>query len=310
MRDNRFHGRNVLLMRDVEIVTTKDRYRAGETVEGTMFVRCDKELRCNAIHLTFTGREHTKIEVGDSESSTTYKDERVYFTVRQDFEGAAVVAAGEVQYPFRFRLPDDVPSSYSGLCGWIEYTLTGVVELSWARDLRRKTTLSVIQPAKKPASQSQHMALDRSGRSVTDTELAVFDVELEEDSICLGNPIKLRFRVARDVKTRGVRVELQNEEFTSARRITDKRRWTLSQHFVEELELGREIWVSVKLGTDDSMPVSFDRAIVRSAASIKATLDIPWARDISAVIPVRLSHRAGAYAGDNNDEAGSDWEFM
>lgn len=289
-------------MRQVDIATTRDRYVAGETVEGVMIVRCDRAFQCNAIHLTFVGREHTKIEVSDSDSSTTYTDERVYFTSREDFDVGGVVAAGETQYPFRFRLPDDVPSSYTGVNGWIEYRLTGVVEVTWATDPKRQTTIAVRQPAGRPAGQIQQHSIDKNGQPV-------FDVELEADSVCLGEPIRLRFRVARDVKIRGVRIQLQAKEFAAAKRMKREAKRVLVRQMIQEREIGRDLWTNVELDTHESMPHTFEREIVRNEASVKVTLDVPWARDKWVAIPVRLSHCGNASGSDKKDEFGSDWRF-
>jgi hypothetical protein len=289
-------------LRDVEIVTTKNQYLAGETVEGQVIVKCNKEFEYNAIHLTFTGRERTEIVVSNGDSSTTYKDERVYFTNRQDFEGKGVMAVGETYFPFQFRLPNDVPCSYSGKCGWIEYTLKGVVEVTLARDPTRQIAIEVRQPMKDCRPQFQ-------SKSVGEEDYPVLDVEVEEDSVYLGDPIRLRFRVVPDVKIRGVRAELQAEEYSVAKRQKRKTRQKLGERFIDEREVGRGLWMNVELETDDSMPVSFDREIVRNETSVKVTLDIPWKPDTWVVIPVRLGHCAGGPGTRETSTSGFSWSI-
>jgi len=289
-------------LREVDIATAKSQYIPGEAVEGQLVVRCDKEFQYNAIYLAFTGGERTEIVVSSGDSSTTYRDERVYFTDRRDFEGNGVMAPGETQFPFRFLVPDDVPCSYSGKCGWVEYALTGVVEVSWARDPKRKTTIEVRRPMKPPTSQSRSQSIDKDG-------YPEFDAEVEEDCVCLGNSVKLRFRVARDVKIRGIRAELRTEEHAIAKRQKSKRTWTLVKEYMEEPEIGRDLWMNVELKTHESMPISFEGEIVSNRSSVKVTLDIPWALDKSIVIPIQLGHYAPPSASDEAIRSHGRWSI-
>ena len=288
-------------MRELKIVPEKDQYSAGQTVEGTMIVRCDGEFRCNAIHLTFTGREHTKIVESDGENSSTYRQERVYFRTKAEFETECVVAAGETRYPFQFRLPDDAPQSYSGANGWSEYSLDGVVEVSWAFDPREQTLIIVHDPAGKRVSHPRSESVDR------DERLAL-EVELDRDSVCLGEPIALRFRVAGDVKIRGVRVELWAKEKASAEGHDAEEKRELVSQFIEEREVIRDAWMNTEIQTRESMPASFDGAIVKLETFVKVTLDVPWAVDTWVTIPVRLVRCADVSTSEIDDYFAHEWK--
>ncbi|MFW9927747.1 MAG: hypothetical protein ACFFDM_13440, partial [Candidatus Thorarchaeota archaeon] len=118
-------------MRDVEIITTKTQYRAGDAVEGQVIVRCDDEFKHNGIRITFKGREHTRVVVSHGKTSTTYTDEYVYFDETVYLEEAGVMQPGEKSLEFRFLFPEDpevLLTSYQGRSGWIEYSLEAVVE--------------------------------------------------------------------------------------------------------------------------------------------------------------------------------------
>ncbi|MFW9810269.1 MAG: hypothetical protein ACFFE6_12905, partial [Candidatus Thorarchaeota archaeon] len=124
-------------MRDVEIITTKTQYKAGDAVEGHVIVRCDDDFKHNGIRITFKGREHTQVVVSHGKTSTTYTDEHVYFDETVYLEEAGVMQPGEKVLEFRFLFPDDPESiltSYEGRNGWIQYSLEAVVERSLAID--------------------------------------------------------------------------------------------------------------------------------------------------------------------------------
>jgi len=272
-------------LRSVEIITTKSPYSGGESVEGLVIVRCSRDFKYNAIHLTFAGRERTEIVVSAGEYSTTYKDERVYFTTRQRFGGEGVIPAGETRFPFAFTLPENILSSYSGKCGWVEYTLRAVVEISKAIDLKKQIAIRVKQPTKEATSQSQTESVERDGRSI-------LDAEIHDDCVCLGDPVIVRFRVSEDLKMRGIRVELRTEEDAIAKRQKSTKTRTLVSLAIPQSELARDLWTELELKTNDSMPLSFEGQIVSNRSSVKLTLDIPWARDKWIVMPVKLGYYA------------------
>jgi hypothetical protein len=152
----------------------------------------------------------------------------------------------------------------------------------------------------KPVPQSKAESIDMGG-------FPIFDVEVEEECVSLGDSIKLRFRVAPEVKTRGVLLELRSEEHAVAKRQKSKKDWTLASHFIPNVELARDVWMNAELHTDESMPVSFDGQIVESGVSVKVTLDIPWARDKSVVIPIQLGHYSPAF--DDNQKRPSEFRW-
>ena len=44
------------------------------------------------------------------------------------------IEAGDYEYPFSFRLPDNIPSSFVGEHGKIAYSIKGVVDRPWRFD--------------------------------------------------------------------------------------------------------------------------------------------------------------------------------
>ena len=119
---------SVLQLRKIRIITDKTEYRTGDIVKGEVVFECDKSFECNAIHLTFTGREHTRIVVSTGQSTHVYTDELVFFTTKADFDTSGEIQSGEYRYPFEFVISEDGPTSYDGRSGWIEYKLKALVE--------------------------------------------------------------------------------------------------------------------------------------------------------------------------------------
>ena len=289
-------------MRGIEIVTDRSVYKPGDSVVGDMLIASDKEFQYNAIHLTFMGREHTRIVVSHGKTSTVHTDERVYFTDRLELEGKGTMTVEGMRFHFRFQLPEAIPSSYGGIHGWIEYTLTGIIERSLARDAKKQIHVEVKSQDRTPPSQPQHTSIEEDGSSI-------LDVEMEEDVCSIGAFIRLRFRVAQDVKIRGVRVELLSEEEASTKHHHRTFISTSAKEYFENAMIERGLWIDVPLETNENMPSEFSREILSNKSSIKVTLDVPWARDKSVNVPIRVGHYLSAPESDDRQAFDFGWNF-
>lgn len=270
-------------MRTVAIVTTKSLYRPGDSVEGQLVVNSDKELTFKEVSMTFTGKERTEIVVQRGKIRENCKFEHVYFTNKQYMALRGIMPTGETKFPFSFTLPNDVPSSYSGKYAWNEYALKGIVEISrWfnpSDDIMLQVRRRMPEPGREVRSQAR-----------TEQGSTIFEAEMERNCVCLGDSIKIRYRVARDVKTRGVRAELLAEEQAITLEARRENKRTLANEFIKDREIQKDQWMNLEFKTDESMPVSFEGQIFRNRNSVKLTLDVPWAPDKSVLMPVMLGY--------------------
>lgn len=273
-------------MRDVEIITTKTQYKAGDAVEGQVVVKCDDDFKHNGIRITFKGREHTRIVVSHGKHSHTYTEEHVYFDETVYLEEAGEMQPGEKVLEFRFLFPEDheiMISSYGGRNGWVEYTLEAVVERSLAIDPKEKVLLDFRQTMSKARPQLFRSYAEEDG-------YPVLDVEIDGTTFCIGDSIPLKFRVAQDVKIREVRAELSSNEEVHAHKHKRRSKRTMLKKKLDDDYVQKDRWMDVTLETDESMLPSFDRPIVRNIVKVKVTLNIPWSRDKHVEIPITLGH--------------------
>jgi hypothetical protein len=268
-------------MLSMEITTNQYNYRSGDPVEGELIIKSDEEFMYNAIHLTFTGREHTRIVVSHGKTSSVYTDERVYFSQRMDLANEGQMTVEGLQFPYHFALSENLPSSYNGTNGWIEYTLIAIIERSWARDPKEQVILELRNQEQMPPTESPQVSIEKDG-------YPILEIEMEEDVFSLGKEIELRFRVAQDIKIRGVRIELLVEEEAITEHYNRVYAYPLKKEYFEESMIERGLCVNANIATDRSMPSQFTREILSCTPSIKVTLDVPWARDKSIMIPIKL----------------------
>jgi hypothetical protein len=115
----------------------------------------------------------------------------------------------------------------------------------------------------------------------------------------------LRFRFVQQVKIRGVRVELIAKEEAHTKHHNRTYSKTLAKQFVEKSAIEEYLWFNVSLETNQNMPYSFNSEILSNETSIKVTLDVPWARDKSVFIPIKL----GKYSHTSESELKRPFDF-
>jgi hypothetical protein len=266
-------------LRDVDIVLPKHQFVAGEKVYGYVKFECDDDFDCNGIHVTLYAMERTYFSKGSGDNRRTYREERFFIEQRVMLYEAGPVQLGLQRFDFSFVLPTDIPSSYQGHSGNIDYYLEAKVEISWARDPSARQPIGVFAPMPQG-----YEAGARSGHESEGVELLA--IETDTGSFCIGSEMKFRFRLSREAEIRGIRLELIHNEVATARGRTDTTNSVKVQDYFPEEQVRREDWLSVKLGTNPGIPPTFRSHLIVSIILLKVTLDIPWRFDKSVEIPL------------------------
>ncbi|GFO50404.1 arrestin domain-containing protein 3 [Plakobranchus ocellatus] len=139
----------------------KDKYQPGDVVEGHVAIEIKDGIKVKGIYLECVG----EASVGWSESQPTnsdknrrnhiryYKANETYFKYERELmkrtterRGSISVGEGSYMYPFSFRLPPHIPSSFEGPLGHVRYWVTGTVEKNWGSDHVSRVDLTVTNP--------------------------------------------------------------------------------------------------------------------------------------------------------------------
>lgn len=56
----------------------------------------------------------------------------------------SILPAGSYSYPFQFKLPTNLPSSFEGVIGYVRYTMTAVIDKPWKFDHTTKAPFTVL----------------------------------------------------------------------------------------------------------------------------------------------------------------------
>lgn len=114
------------------IHTEKDEFYAGDVVQGTVFLKATESISSRFLHLSFIAREFGSVMyTSNSRTDNEHYDEGEKIFWEKDFVlekfQDEMLSEGEYEYPFSFKLPIGLPSSFSCSFGRstskIEYTL-------------------------------------------------------------------------------------------------------------------------------------------------------------------------------------------
>ncbi|MCK5151900.1 MAG: sporulation protein [Candidatus Thorarchaeota archaeon] len=285
-------------MREIKLYLEKTDYRAGETISGTVEVICDKDFGFNEMYVEFNGKEHTWVTKQVGKHTHTYKEE--YFHINERFE---IMPPGEMQYgeirvPFSFQIPADTPNWYKGIRGHIEYTLEGKIELSWARDPKHRIDLNITGPSEVITPSSV------SGNEL-DNGVPQLDAELENNEIYPGDIVRVKYRVERQDKMRGVRFDVETTERVTAQGFDSKNWKRYSEVFIEEDNILLGSWRSLEIPTPKDLPVTYEGPLVSLETNVKIVIDIPWGLDKDVTFPLIVRKRKEG-SSDMFDDYSSD----
>ncbi|XP_071523700.1 arrestin domain-containing protein 3-like isoform X3 [Panulirus ornatus] len=118
----------------VTLVPHQEVYTSGQDVIGNVVVSAISTTACRAIFVKIKG--YARVEWNtDDDDDPVRSDEEVYVentvTVWAGSNFGDNLMAGEFCFPFEFKLPPNIPSSYEGKYGHIRYLIEAKAEVPW-----------------------------------------------------------------------------------------------------------------------------------------------------------------------------------
>lgn len=266
-------------MKKVEIKLPKKFYEAGETVDGTLIIKSNKEFSCEIIWISFTGIEESRITVGSGRHKREIVEQRDHVREETTIAKKATLQEGENHFNFSFKIPDEAPATFVGAYSSIRYHLEAKIEISWAFDKSDTQEVRVKQEHEPPAISSESTSVEEDG-------IIIARLEVPDIRMIPGKRFPIRLCIDPDIKMRGVRVEiLQIEKVAPQGRERIGIR-TISETYIEDTELVRGKWFEPTLLTYPAWPFPFKSDLIDIHFELKVTLDIPWKFDKVMKVPV------------------------
>ncbi|XP_078045517.1 arrestin domain-containing protein 2-like [Augochlora pura] len=134
-------------------------YQAGELVTGNIILDVSKNKTVRGLYFIANGSasvywtESSSSTDSDGKSTSTtdsYSASEHYFTLRGDAIGSTEsdsrveLEEGYREYPFKFQLPCNIPSSFENFYGKIRYTVKAIINRPWKFDHECKAAFTVV----------------------------------------------------------------------------------------------------------------------------------------------------------------------
>jgi len=279
----------------IAILPEKTEFKPKEFVRGHVEICSDESFKHNGIHLSFICREKSLFTKQVGKHSYTYSEERLHIDDQTLIRDPGTTGPGDIREPFEFEIPLETPTSYEGPCGTIRYLLIAQIERSWARDPKDEKILIVHVPEEAEPANARTDGVDHDG-------YPILEVQIDEDSIYLGNTIRGNYRILQEPKMRGVRVDLIAKEETRASGRSETRETELYTTFTEEERILKNSWMPFEIPTDEMMPTPFESELITVETLVRVAIDVPWRFDKVVDIPVRLFYGSGVASSEKNDQ--------
>ncbi|XP_046380703.2 arrestin domain-containing protein 3-like isoform X3 [Haliotis rufescens] len=144
----------------ITLNNTQGVYYPGQFLEGHVTVELNEGMKMRGIRLQFYGgaivRWSERHSTGSGKNRRTvtryYSAHETYFNHELVLFGKAsgqggdnpTLSSGSYTYPFRYQLPNELPSSFEGSVGRIRYWLNGTIDKPWKFDHTTKRAFTVV----------------------------------------------------------------------------------------------------------------------------------------------------------------------
>lgn len=315
-------------MNEVTIKTDKSDYTGGETVKGNLIVHLDDALPVRGVRLQCRGCERAHWMNGTGRDQSDTLETEVYFDSEQTVFGKPALAFGELvkdalsgifskknyeildqgthEFAFRLELPPDLPGDYeSPGRSFIRYELIATVDVPLRIDLTATKRLTIYEKA--AAEPDQPVAKESSKSFLFDPDAPLeLTVGLERSTFLPGDrtscDITICNKSTKSIDAINVLVRQIEELAAGGEHKTN--RYDLP--IADFMEFERKRGEPVKLSFDITMPRNVYATITSSKLvqvryELVVNLDIPWALDLEAAIPIVFREIAGKPSGVSDE---------
>jgi hypothetical protein len=217
--------------------------------------------------------------MGSGDSSIS--DEYMHARGEMFLSDATTILRGKTEFPFAFELDTNLPPTFSGYYGWIEYSVEAVVEVDWSIDPKMTRRFKVL-----PFHPEYIPEVD--GYNPKNMKKNELHLELPSDVLRVRKGIPVRFMVEEHSRVTGVRVELRRREHAKCQGRTGNNDETISRKFVPSTPQFFDRWHEVVVG-ENWRRIPFRSKLMHTAYYLKVVLEMTWEIDPFVTYKLRVS---------------------
>ncbi|MEM3341926.1 MAG: hypothetical protein QW728_04470 [Thermoplasmata archaeon] len=289
------------------VVVEKTLYYPGEVVNGEVVYEVEEEIKVRNIVIEMACSERadipaTKTTARGHSRPHTYRISNPLFTQEIIVVGEGTIQSGTHRFPFSFTIPEDAPPSYQTRFGRIIYAVRTHADIPWRSDIGGSASFTVGIPSNyltklpTPNTFFSPNATDLIGDMALLSEMGgnpamcstddkpSFRVDIFNNIVTAGQLLEGSLIVANITpKLRAIELKLTSVEQAGGKGMGIKYVDLLQPKVViPASDLVENTSINFQIPVPAEAPPSYKGQIFSNRWTLKCTLDLAWARDVSA----------------------------
>ncbi|TDH12708.1 hypothetical protein EPR50_G00049640 [Perca flavescens] len=130
-------------------INHSDIFTSGDCITGHITLELSKDCKIDSLSVKLKGKAQVKWTETHGKTIIMYSNKEKYFSIKQviiqEGQGNNDVGQGSHVYPYNFQIPaEDLPSSFKGSYGKIQYTLEANLSRSMRVDTKAKVKFTLL----------------------------------------------------------------------------------------------------------------------------------------------------------------------
>jgi hypothetical protein len=252
---------------------------AGDEVNGTIILTCDKKTDCKSFRVVIQGVLTARGKGFESRGkgrtvTKTYTQSIVIHQEEIIFAQETAFDPGIQKFEFQFKIPADAKNSYVGY-GNIRYAILAHMDVSKKIKIKEIKPIKIFQLVDEVAKKiAKDVGVDKVTKEVAEHEGAnILEVEIDSKIYYIGNKISFRCRVNTDMKFKSLRARIEHIENEALEgKIPMHHSKVLWEEQIPSDEVNRYEWNKWTFNINKALPPWFKYDNLESGIRLKVTI--------------------------------------
>ncbi|XP_057305066.1 arrestin domain-containing protein 3-like [Hydractinia symbiolongicarpus] len=295
---------------DIKLCDGRMVFYPGEDIEGSVDIVMNRSMDMDSIEIICTGKskvewEKTVVDEEGERHVEEYESKEKICEIKKKIFGEGKkekLEEGSHSFPFSFKLPEKLQTSYEGIHGHIRYVLKMKIKKSWKKDLKLKRMFVINEII------DSNKDIYRGGPGDNDEKTLgclccasgplVLSANLDRSAYCPGESILIKASVANNTSREmdGLSAKLiQKVEFNAKRKEGAGKDERDIEHTVAKIssgdikEGGVLNWESEPLHVPPLVPTLQNSKFIKIKYWVEIHLDVPMGIDMEFKLPVVIA---------------------
>ncbi|XP_072559885.1 arrestin domain-containing protein 3-like [Paramormyrops kingsleyae] len=281
---------------EYDAVNEEGTFSCGDELSGRVLLLLSKDAKIKDLWVKATGQALVHWSEGSGDDQRTYSAREKYFKLKQQVAGPekgkkVVLAAGSHVFPFTFQIPQgNMPSSFKGAHGKVEYKLEAKLSRSWRLPSNAASEFTFVSKPEMSLAQlmsPQHGTVTKKMKVFTSGNVTI-NMNMEQMAYWPAEGSKVTVDVqnssSRDLAPKVSVDQIQSFFAEGSRNISTNR---ILKHVGELIPANTQQALNLVLKLPPNLPASMHNCgIIRVEYFVKVYLDVPLASDPEVKLPL------------------------